>query len=370
MGRYGYYVIDADGHGGEPPDWRTRIPDQHRDQMLAWLDRTNRHFRDLPGGGNRLDRDELPEQAGTHHQLLIDPGEMRAGMYEPTHRIEDMDLEGIDVAVNFVGGNGEEWAMRDRDFAVALCRTLNDARVEYAAHNPARLKCIAKVPLIDPEAAAEELHRAVTELGCVGVVTPQHVLDKNLDDPSFDVVWAEAERLGVPVCVHGGGGAPDQVPFAIERFSSRLGKHAITHPVGAMLALYSFTVGGILHRYPGLKLAIMEAGCGWLPYWLERLDEHYELMPEQAPVIDRAPSEYFLEPDRGFVGVESEDSLIPFVMHSVGAGLPAYASDYCHFDCAFPNTVKIIADRTDLTDDEKRAVLSGNASKLYGIPVP
>ena len=82
-----------------------------------------------------------------------------------------------------------------------------------------------------------------------------------------------AERLGVPVCVHGGGQAPGQVPIAIDRFSTRLAKHAITHPVGAMLALTSFTVGGVLVRFPTLRVAFLEAGAGWLPFWLERSDE-------------------------------------------------------------------------------------------------
>ena len=66
----------------------------------------------------------------------------------------------------------------------------------------------------------------------VGMVTPQHVRDKNLDHASFDPVWAEAERLGVAVCVHGGGQAIDQVPIGVDRFSSRLETHAFTHPVG------------------------------------------------------------------------------------------------------------------------------------------
>ena len=125
------------------------------------------------------------------------------------------------------------------------------------------------------------------------MVTATHIREKNLDDPSFDVVWATAQRLDVAVCTHGGGQAPGQTPFAIERFDTRLGIHAITHPVGAMQAVYNFTVGGILHRFPELRVGFMEAGVGWLPFWLERLDEHWERMPEQAPQIDRPPSEYF-----------------------------------------------------------------------------
>src|SRR2546422_500083 len=137
----------------------------------------------------------------------------------------------------------------------------------------------------------------------VGMVTPQHIRERNLDHPSFDVVWREAERLGVPVCVHGGGQAIDQVPIGVDRWSTRLEVHAFTHPVGQMIAVMAFTVGGILHRFPKLRVAFLEAGGGWLPFWLERLDEDWELTPEQAPHVDRKPSEYF-RAGRHFIGCD------------------------------------------------------------------
>jgi predicted TIM-barrel fold metal-dependent hydrolase len=114
----------------------------------------------------------------------------------------------------------------------------------------------------------------------------------------------------------------------------------------------------------------MEAGCGWLPFWLERLDEHYELMPDQAPNIDRPPSEYLLDSNRCFIGVECTDTFIPFVARTLGQGIVTYASDYCHFDSAFPDTVRMIVEREDLTEDEKARILAGNASVLYGIEIP
>jgi hypothetical protein len=70
-----------------------------------------------------------------------------------------------------------------------------------------------------------------------------------------------------------------------------------------MLAVMSFVVGGILQRFPNLRVAFLEANVGWLPFWLERLDEHWELTPEQAPNIDRKPSEYILS-GRCFIGCD------------------------------------------------------------------
>jgi predicted TIM-barrel fold metal-dependent hydrolase len=329
-----------------------------------------RAARAVPGGGMQVNERNPRQIVWDDDEFeLTPPAGMRPGMYDPAERLVDMDLEGIDVAVLFPPGSGEEFALHDRDFAVALCRTLNDARAEYAGHDPERLKVVAKLPMIDPEAAAEELERCVVEHGFVGLVCAQHILDRNLDHPSFDVVWETAARLDVAVCVHGGGQAPGQVPFVIERLDSILTVHAFTHPVGAMLAVTAFTVGGVLERFPGLRAGFLEAGVGWVPFWLERLDEHWEHVPELAPAIDRAPSTYFLS-GNCFVSCEPDEKMMPFVMEAVSPDVICYASDYCHWDCAFPDTVRLLVERDDLDDDQKSRILGKNAARFYGIALP
>jgi predicted TIM-barrel fold metal-dependent hydrolase len=221
--------------------------------------------------------------------------------------------------------------------------------------------------MIDPSRAAEELERCVSEHGFVGMVTATHVQERNLDDPAFDVVWAAAERLGVAVCTHGGGQAPGQVPFGIERFGTRLGVHAITHPLGAMQAVYNFTVGGVLARFPKLRVGFMEAGTGWLPFWLERLDEHWERMPQQAPGIDRAPSSYFH--GRCFLSTEPGEAMLPYVM-AQAPGSVCYSSDYCHWDCDFPDSVRILEEREDLPEKQRAPLFAENAARLFGLEVP
>ncbi len=365
MGRFGLPVIDADGHGGEPLGWRRRIPDEFLPQMRAYVAAMKEKYKGLPGGGAQISEENPRETVRPDDELEFDVP-MRPGMYDPASRLPDMDLEGIDVAVLFPPGSGEEWAMGDPKFAAALCRTLNDARAEYASHAPERLKLVAKLPMIEPELAAEELERCVDEHGFVGMVTATHIRDKNLDDPSFDVVWRTAERLGVAVCTHGGGQAPGQTPLLIDRFDSRLGVHAITHPLGAMQAVYHFTVGGLWARFPGLRVGFMEASVGWLPFWLERLDEHWELMPEQAPQIDRPPSSYF--EGRGFVTTEPDERMVPYVTDTVGDVI-CYSSDYCHWDCDFPDSVRKLEARDDL-GDRKPSLFAGNAARLYGLSVP
>jgi predicted TIM-barrel fold metal-dependent hydrolase len=366
MGRFGHYVIDADGHGGEPLGWRRRMPAAFASKTRAYVAAMRAQYANLPGGGMRVSDpadDVAPDEDDLEFGTPLQPG-----MFDPEKRMPDMDLEGIDVAVLFPPGSGEEWAMDDPKFAMALCSTLNDARAEYASHAPDRLKLVAKLPMIEPTAAAEELERCVTQHGFVGLVTATHVREKNLDDPSFDVVWETAQRLDIAVCTHGGGQAPGQTPFAIDRFDTRLGIHALTHPLGAMQAVFNFTVGGILARFPELRVGFLEAGVGWLPFWLERIDEHWELMPEQAPEIDRPPSEYFR--GRCFLTAEPDEKMIPYVFDAVGEDIICYSSDYCHFDCAFPDSVDILDKRGDLAAPMKDRLFSKNAAALYKLEVP
>ena len=146
MGRFGRYVIDADGHGGEPLDWRHRISDEFKPQMRAWVASMKAAYGDLPGGGIQVNQENSRDTNRPDGELDFDVP-MAPGMYDPVQRMPDMDLEGIDIAILFPPGSGEEWAMGDPKFSAALCRTLNDARAEYASHAPERLKLVAKLPI-------------------------------------------------------------------------------------------------------------------------------------------------------------------------------------------------------------------------------
>ena len=112
MGKFGHYVVDADGHGGDLPNWQDRLPKEFQPHMAARRERIKTHFANLPGIG-------VKETKGT---AKLDSLE-RAGMTDPKARLVDMDLEGIDATIMFPGGAGEEWAGLDRGFAIALCRT-------------------------------------------------------------------------------------------------------------------------------------------------------------------------------------------------------------------------------------------------------
>jgi hypothetical protein len=121
--------------------------------------------------------------------------------------------------------------------------------------------------------------------------------------------------------------------------------------------------GGVLDRFPRLRVVFLEAGCGWLPYWVDRIDEHYEKRREEFSHLRGKPSEYLAD-GRVFVSCDPDERELAHVVGMMGAGNVVYASDYPHWDALFPGSVAAVADRTDLAERDKRSILADNARRL------
>ena len=94
--------------------------------------------------------------------------------------------------------------------------------------------------------------------------------------------FALLEDLDVPMLLHEGRGG--QPTFAGNRFDTWYATHVVSHPFEMMLAVLGLTVEGVFDRHPRLRVGVLEAGTGWLPWWLHRLDEHHELFgPKERP---------------------------------------------------------------------------------------
>src|SRR5262249_59144394 len=94
------------------------------------------------------------------------------------------------------------------------------------------------------------------------------------DHPDYLPIYETAAERGVAICVH--EGARTILPQAGNDRYSEFGRHVACHPLEQMLASLTFCADGLLERIPELKVGFLEAGCGWLPFWLERMDEHWE----------------------------------------------------------------------------------------------
>jgi predicted TIM-barrel fold metal-dependent hydrolase len=124
--------------------------------------------------------------------------------------------------------------------------------------------------------------------------------------------------------------------------------------------------GGLLERFPRLKFAFMEAGCGWVPYWMERLDEHFEFLQPTVPWLTKPPSEY-MKSGQMFYAFEMEEKMLPYVAEFIGAERLVFATDYNHSDSKFPHTVEEVMERKDISDVLKTKIMGDNAAKLYNL---
>jgi predicted TIM-barrel fold metal-dependent hydrolase len=139
--------------------------------------------------------------------------------------------------------------------------------------------------------------------------------------------------------IHGSFGT--RMPgFATERYADNVFfEHMVAHPFGQMAALMDLVAGGVLDRFPRLRVGFFESGLAWLPYWLDRLDEHFEVMGHFAPRLRRRPSEIFRE--SCFVSMEARERRgLEWMVERDLAGCVLWGSDYPHFDTTYPGAVE------------------------------
>ena len=310
-------------------------------------------------------------QAALHGRNNDVYADAKASRYDPPSTIRAMDAEGIDVAVMFRTFASMALSVDDLDaaHATAIAKAFNEWLADYCAADPLRLRASAIVSLHDPELAAQEARRAV-ERGAVGVVLlPIPVAGRNLHSPECDVLWSELERLGVPLCLHGTSGAASN-DYVTNRFvglpNFRTLNHAAAFGVELLLAFGALAVGGVLMRFPTLKVALLEGNCGWLPWWLDRLDDQWAKYGSGESVkLDARPSEYFQR--QCWIGTDVDEELLGPVVDRFGPERIVLSTDYPHQDGPFPHAVSEFLERTDLDDTAKRMILWDNCATLYGI---
>jgi len=372
-------VVDADGHVCEPPDlWTARLPAKHRERALrlrwndatgydeAWVEDWCITDRGLVGLGN----------AGTSFEAL---GKGRryvdgnpAG-FSARERLRVLDAEGIDVAVLYGGLALSLPAIHDPELAVASCRVYNDWIAEFCGGDPRRLAGVAAVPLQDPQAAVREARRAVTELGLRGVFCRPNPLNPDarlLHDPAHEPVWDELETLGIPLTFHPAGlwDMPG-TSRAMHQFMAPGTHHAVILFFDSYMTLANLVFAGVLERHPGLKVAVLECGGGWIAHWMDRLDEFTESYGWQLGHLKLKPSEYFLR--QGYISFDPGERTMGALSKFIGTESMLWASDFPHSDAKYPGVVSELREHiTDLPATARANLLGRNALRLYGLRSP
>jgi predicted TIM-barrel fold metal-dependent hydrolase len=282
-------------------------------------------------------------------------------------QLEAMDTEGIDVAVVYPSRGLFALTIPDMEprLAAAVARAYNDWLHEFCQENPGRLLGAGMISPFDVDDAVGEARRCVRELGFRGVfLRPNEVNGRNWHDPYYEPLWTELETLEVPLGFHEGAGS--LLRQVGEQFGANaMLKHVYCHPVEQMLAAGSFCMGGILEHHPTLRVAFLEGNCGWVPFLLWRMDEHWERQGDvYAPELRMAPSEYFKR--QCFVSVECDEEPVKYVIDAIGDDRLVFSTDFPHGDSKFPRAVESFL-QLSIPEESKRKILWDNCAAYYGL---
>ncbi len=287
-------------------------------------------------------------------------GKLGMNIHDVPTRLRDMDKEGIDVSVLFPTGGFAVTQLPEKDYAAAFCRGYNNW-VASICKESARLKAVGLVPFQDVPAAVAEVNRAITQLGLVGITVGSFGMKEHLGTPTFWPIYEELQRLNAPLLIHNSR----QGPAGEIRFDTFLFRHTIGRPFETLLDCAALMYGGVPEKFPNLRIAFLECGCGWVPYWMDRMDEEWEKRMSEAPLLKAKPSEYMTR-GNWFYATEPEESTLPYVLERVREDVILFASDYPHWDGNFPYMVSTVRGRKDISEAVKQKILCDNAKRLYG----
>jgi predicted TIM-barrel fold metal-dependent hydrolase len=186
-----------------------------------------------------------------------------------------------------------------------------------------------------------------------------------MHDAGYERLWSFLEEADVPLAVHPGmnGVVPNE--YFADRFDDDFtAMHAAHFPVEQMMNVTDVIAFGILERHPRLRVAFLECGAGWVPYYLHRLDEHLEVFDYPNASLSMKPSEYFRR--QCYVSVEEVEPGLAAALADYPESV-VFASDYPHADGIFPGATKELLETAALDDDARRRVLRDNAIRLYAL---
>jgi uncharacterized protein len=379
----GWLAADSDMHVMEPADlWQRYMDPRWGHAIPVGLEELERDMRVRVKNEVMLRMGRMRPQAegrawkADQDSSFVHAEEQR---WDAASQVMAMEMEHLDSTVLFpsrglfvlsmqssehIGPNGLE-----PELATAISQGYNDWMADFVAEcdRPGRVFGAAMLAPHDVGEAMDELARNVERGFVAAFLTPGLVDNLPWHDKKYDPLWAEAERLNVPVCFHGGGICSLKPDFA---FSEHLDKlmlwHPFNQPLGIMFVATCFTSGGILERFPTLRVGLLEGNCSWAPFMAYRLDEHWEWTGRfEAPELRMKPSEYLVR--NCYLSCEADETPATHYFEDFGDDNVVFSTDYPHADSKFPHATKAFME-LPFDDSTKKKLLWDNYAKLYNLP--
>lgn len=354
-------IIDADGHVAEDSAAIiARMPQAYRDKAKEQPFNPFPPFDHLHAG----------------HLVDMPPGAFNRKV-GPREWLAFLDEVGIESTVLYPTAAVASANIVNLDWAIDATRAYNEWLSETYVKQSKRFHGLALLPqaVLNPRAAADELRRAVTELGMCGTVIPSNSLHgPPLGTPTYFPIYEVANELDCCVAFHGGihgrMGMDGLDPYAAV--------HAIGHPLGQMISLASIVFNGVLDRFPKIKFGFLEGGVAWFLFCLERFDRSYEthVMRDLRGAYFKLRkgervSDYIIrhvKARRIFVGCEGGEPLLAKAVEMVGHEPFMYSTDFPHEVNAktCKHELDELIENRELAEDAKDAILYRNALIFYG----
>jgi aminocarboxymuconate-semialdehyde decarboxylase len=274
------------------------------------------------------------------------------GGHDIERRFKDMDAAEVDV--HLLSAAPQTWLYgQEAAVGVTASAIQNDEIARLVKEHPDRFSGIATLPMQAPDKAADELRRAMRKLGLHGAMIGSNIGGKNLDDPSFEPLWAAAEELDAFMMIH-----PGNVAGADRLRSYYLG-NLIGNPLDTTIAGACLIFGGVLERHPKLNF-IMSHGGGFIPYQGGRWVHGWKVRPEPKVNVKHSPAPYL---DRFLYDtIVHAKAPLEFLISSVGANRVFLGSDY-PYDMGTGECVRQVR-AANISTADRDIILGGHAAKI------
>ena len=276
-------------------------------------------------------------------------------LHDPQIRLQDMDRLGVDMQVIFPTFF-IRYIQSNEEADVALTTTYNRWIAERCSQSNGRLRWIAVLPLVDTDKGVEELRWAKAHGAC-GFFKRGYDLDKQVSDPHFFPIYAEAEALDIPVCIHTGHPG----------FPAREWDRGF--PI--MAAFITLIASRIPDKFPELRFGLIEAGASWVPYTISQLamQQRSQKLHERISTFDLMKD--LFRANRLFVAIDPVDDIESLLTFGTEDNL-MIGTDYCHSDISANlnalDEVKGWADVGRISETVARKILDTNPRTFYGLP--
>jgi predicted TIM-barrel fold metal-dependent hydrolase len=301
---------------------------------------------------------------------------------DPDLRVKDQDRDGVQAEVLY-GVLGASGRLNDPEAAVEVLRIYNEWLAGFCSKHPERFAGLASIPNHPIEAGIAEVERVANRGALRGLDIANSAELKPLWDPYWKRLWEVINATGLPLHFHTVSGyVPDHIrkiqmigadptraslpgmpEVELEVARAAFATNITAFQLNMSTILTSMIYGGVLERYPRIRLVLGEAGIGWIPYVLWRMDAEWEDQFKDL-ALKMAPSGYWKRQCRA---TYQTDPIGVKLVEDIGAENVMWGSDFPHPDGIWPDSQEYLArELGHLPAATRRKIVCENAAKLYG----